>query len=63
MNKFSGEITPGLANLELNGNIRIIDLVVVLTSKEKVLVTEVNDTGRKTEDAFSAFCMGHQRPE
>ena len=55
-NKFSGEILPELNNLEKNGIIRVIDMVLVLKdTKGQVFVTEAKDVKGKEGDAFSAF--------
>jgi hypothetical protein len=55
-NKFSGKIAPELEKLQMNGIIRIIDLVFILKDKNgKAIFTEARNLGGKEGEAFKAF--------
>ena len=55
-NKFSGKIAPELEKLQLNGIIRIIDLVFILKDKSgRAIFTEARNLGGKEGEAFKSF--------
>ena len=55
-NKFSGKIAPELEKLQLNGIIRIIDLVFILKDKNgRAIFTEARNLGGKEGEAFKSF--------
>jgi hypothetical protein len=55
-NKFSGKIAPELEKLQLNGIIRIIDLVFILKDKNgRAIFTEARNLGGKDGEAFKSF--------
>ena len=55
-NKFSGKIAPELQKLQLNGIIRIIDLVFILKDKDgRAIFTEARNLGGKEGEAFKSF--------
>ena len=55
-NKFSGKIAPELEKLQLNGTIRIIDLVFILKDKNgRAIFTEARNLGGKEGEAFKSF--------